>query len=213
MYGLVPASAVALSPSFMMVAMLKSVRCACPVRKDRFSTTVQSGGNVSCRWAPPSPKALAAAHLAHPAECCRASRLCGRSTEQGGEARNAGGTGASHEQNPRSPASPLPGPQWESAQHWSGRAPEPRTQKQSPLAWAPGEGLSEPRVCLRLSWPPDLLALGQESFVPEPQPDQRPRKSCRNHVCCTLCHVGFCVSSCGRSYLPHFISLRMLKLT
>lgn len=33
MYGLVPAKAVALSPSFMMVAMLKSVRCACPVKK------------------------------------------------------------------------------------------------------------------------------------------------------------------------------------
>lgn len=34
MYGLVPASAVALSPSFMMVAMLKSVRCACPARRE-----------------------------------------------------------------------------------------------------------------------------------------------------------------------------------
>lgn len=33
MYGLVPAKAVALSPSFMMVAMLKSVRCACPVKR------------------------------------------------------------------------------------------------------------------------------------------------------------------------------------
>ena len=42
MYGLVPASAVALSPSFMMVAMLKSVRCACPVRKED-SVSVRGG--------------------------------------------------------------------------------------------------------------------------------------------------------------------------
>ena len=93
----------------------------------------------------------AMAHLAHPGECCRASHLCGRSRERGGEARNPGGAGGSHERDPRNPAPPLPGPQWESTQHWSGRVPEPRTQKQSPLAWTPGEGLAEPRVCPWLS--------------------------------------------------------------
>lgn len=114
------------------------------------------GGTCPAGQRPP-PEALAAAHLAHPAECCRASRLCRRSREWGGEARNAGRTGASHERDPRSPGPPLPGPQWESAQHWSGRAPGPRTQKQSPLAWAPDEPLRAPglpmaKPGLPISW-------------------------------------------------------------
>lgn len=154
MYGLVPASAVALSPSFMMVAMLKSVRCACPVRKEDSATVW--GDHVLRVGHPPAPQLrlwplMATAHLAHPGECCRASHLCGRSRERGGEARNPGKAWGSHERDPRSPAPPLPGPPWESTQHWSGRVPEPRTQKQSPLAWTAGEGLSEPRVCLRPS--------------------------------------------------------------
>lgn len=139
------------------------------------------------------------AHLAHPGECCRASHLCGRSRERGGEARNPGGAGGSHERDPRSPAPPLPGPQWEGTQHWSGRVPEPRAQKQSPLAWTPGEGLAEPPVCPRpslASRPPDSVG---KRLCPNHDQVSVPRMSCRNHVCRALYLVGFCVLSCGRS--------------
>lgn len=53
MYGLVPASAVALSPSLMMVAMLKSVRCACPARRE--DVALSGGREVPAgAWAPRS---------------------------------------------------------------------------------------------------------------------------------------------------------------
>ena len=54
MYGLVPASAVALSPSFMMVAMLKSVRCACPTRREDTARVPRTGDACRGRGAPTS---------------------------------------------------------------------------------------------------------------------------------------------------------------
>lgn len=70
MYGLVPANAVARSPSLMMVAMLKSVRCACPVQRG-VSCGCPRTRDASLRAGLPSPyrPIPAATHLGcpHPA--------------------------------------------------------------------------------------------------------------------------------------------------
>lgn len=56
MYGLVPASAVALSPSLTMVAMLKSVRCACPVSREDPTSVPRTGGASRAQGCPlPTP--------------------------------------------------------------------------------------------------------------------------------------------------------------
>ena len=106
MYGLVPASAVALSPSFMMVAMLKSVRCACPARRED-SMPVPRGRVL--RAGVHTLAALGShawAHLAHPGECYRASRLCRKSRKQGDESKAPGRAGGSHELGPKTPSPP-----------------------------------------------------------------------------------------------------------
>lgn len=190
------------SPSapLMMVAMLKSVRCACPVRKEDSATV---WGSCPAGGAPPASPAEALATMA--TACPRSSRrmlsgshLCGRSRSREVEARVLAGHGF---------------PTWTSG----ACSPSAWATVRAPSTGREGAGAqnteAEPlpdrrrgpqslEVCPRQAWPPTPWHRPGSIRRPEPRPDGVPRKSCRNHGRYALYHVEFCVCPADELYLP-----------